>query len=118
MAQKLSQTLLEYAAPLLEHMPPGASFSQRHSVLQVVITVWNARVLAQWGQHDMLPDIYRRLDQMPEPDRSTMREMIHLLVERKRTLFPKDRRAVGNWELRVKRNGDLALWAEARGPLP
>jgi hypothetical protein len=118
MAQKLSQTLLEYAAPLLEHMPPGASFSQRHSVLQVVITVWNARVVAQWGQHDMLPDLYRRLEQMPEPNRSTMREMIDLLVERKRSLFPNELRAVGNWELRVKHNGDLALWAEARGPLP
>jgi hypothetical protein len=118
MAQKISQTLLEYAAPLLEHMPPGASFSQRHSVLQVVITVWNALVVAQWGQQDMLPDIYRRLEQMPEPDRSTMREMIDLLVERKRKLFPNELRAVGNWELRVKNNGDLALWAEARGPMP
>ena len=118
MAQKISQTLLEYAAPLLKHMPPGASFSQRHSVLLVAVTVWNALVVAQWGQHDTLPDIYRRLEQMPEPDRSTMREMIDLLVERKRTLFPKERRAVGNWELRVKHNGDLALWAETRGSLP
>lgn len=118
MAKKISQTLLEYAAPLLEHMPPGASFSQRHSVLQVAGTVWNALVVAQWGQHDMLPDIYRRLEQMPQPDRSSMREMIDLLVVRKRTLFPRDLRAIGNWQLRVKQDGDLALWADARGPLP
>jgi hypothetical protein len=118
MAKKISQTLLEYAAPLLEHMPQGASFSQRHSVLQVAITVWNALVVAHWGQLDVLPDIYRRLEQLPEPDRSTMRQMIDVLVERKRRLFPKDLRAVGNWELRVKQDGDLALWAEARGPVP
>lgn len=118
MAKKISQTLLEYAAPLIEQMPADASFSQRQSVLQVVITVWNALVVAGWGQQDLLPDIYRRLEQLPEPGQSTMREMINTLVERKRRLFAGDLRAVGRWELRVKPDGDVSLWAEARGPLP
>jgi hypothetical protein len=118
MAKKISQTLLEYAAPLLEQMPPDASFSQRHSVLQVAITVWNALVIARWGQEDLLPGIYQRLEQMPQPGQSMMREMIDLLVERKRRLFANDLRAVGRWELRMKRQGEFSLWAEARGSRP
>jgi hypothetical protein len=118
MAKKISQTLLEYAAPLLEQMPPDASFSQRHSVLQIVIAVWNALVVARWGKQDVLPDIYRRLEQVPEPGQSMMRAMIDTLVERKRRLFADDLRAVGRWELRMKREGEFSLWAEARGPLP
>jgi hypothetical protein len=118
MAKKISQSLLEFAAPVLEYLPPDASFSQRHSVLQIVITVWNALVVARQGHQDVLLELYRRVEQMPEPGRSTVHGWVDILVERKRTLFAKDLRAVGNWELRVKTDGGLSLWAEARGLLP
>jgi hypothetical protein len=116
MAAKISETLLEYAAPLLEQMPPGPSLQQRQSFLQVVITVWNALVVAQWGEQDLLPDVYRQLEAMPQPGRTTLRAMVDALVERKRRHFAHDLRAVGRWELRVRANGELSLWAEARGP--
>lgn len=116
MAAKISETLLEYATPLLERMPPGPSLQQQQAFLQLVITVWNALVVAQWGGVDLLPDVYRRLEAMPQPGRTTMRELVDALVERKRQHFADDLRAVGRWALRVKQNGEASLWAEARGP--
>ncbi|RKG47906.1 hypothetical protein D7X30_41270 [Corallococcus sp. AB011P] len=116
MAAKISETLLEYVAPLLAQLPPGASLQQQQSFLQVVITVWNALVVVQWGEPDLLPDVYRRLEAMPQPGRATMRAMVDALVERKRRHFADDLRAVGRWELRVKPDGEVSLWAEARGP--
>jgi len=116
MAAKISETILEYAAPLLEQMPPGPSLQQRRDFLQVVITVWNALVAAQWGEPDLLPDIYRRLEAMPQPGRAAMRAMVDALVERKRRHFAHDLRGVGRWELRVKANGEVSLWAEAHAP--
>jgi hypothetical protein len=116
MAAKISETLLEYAAPLLAQMPPGASLQQQQAFFQVVITVWNALVVAQRGKENLVPDVYRRLEAMPQPGRTVMLAMVDVLVDRKRQHFANDLRAVGRWELRVKANGELSLWAEARGP--
>ncbi|CAM4173783.1 hypothetical protein COSO111634_34310 [Corallococcus soli] len=114
MAAKISETLLEYAAPVIAQMPPDAS--RRQEVLEVIITVWNALVVAQWGQEDLLPGLYRRLEALPQPSRTAMHAIVDALVERKRQHFQDDLRAVGRWELRVKADGELSLWAEARGP--
>ncbi|CAM4327509.1 hypothetical protein G4177_37135 [Corallococcus sp. ZKHCc1 1396] len=116
MAAKISETLLEYAAPVLAQMPPDASRRQQQEALEVIITVWNALVVAQWGQEDLLPGLYRRLEALPQPGRTAMHAIVDALVERKRQLFQDDLRAVGRWELRVKADGELSLWAEARGP--
>ncbi|WP_426749043.1 hypothetical protein VZQ01_26810 [Myxococcus faecalis] len=116
METKISATLLDYASPLFEGMPPSVPLEQRRSILQVAITVWNALVTAAWGGEDLLPDLYRRLDALPEPGRSTMRATIDMLVARKRQLFARDLRGIGAWELRQAPNGDVSLWAEARAP--
>lgn len=116
MAAKISAVLLEYAAPLFEGMPSSVPVAQRRSILQVAITVWNALVTAAWGKEDLLPDIYRRLDALPEPGRSTMRASIDMLVARKRLLFADDLRGIGHWELRQKANGEVSLRVEAHAP--
>ncbi|MDC0710911.1 hypothetical protein POL68_20735 [Stigmatella sp. ncwal1] len=116
MAAKISQTLLEYAAPLLHQLPPEASLQQRQALLQIVMTVWNALVVAQWVHQDMLSDLYRRMETLPTPDRTLMRTWVDTLVERKKQHFADDLRAVGRWELRLRPNGQVSLWAEARDP--
>lgn len=82
----------------------------------MAITVWNGLVTAAWGGEDLLPDLYRRLDVLPEPGRSTLRATIDMLVVRKRLLFAGDLRGIGAWELRQAPNGDVSLWVEARAP--
>ncbi|ADO70766.1 hypothetical protein [Stigmatella aurantiaca] len=116
MAEKISQTLLEYAAPLLAQLPPETPLQQRQALLQIVMSVWNAMVVAQWTQRDVLPDLYRQLETMPPPGHAQMRAWVDALVERKRQYFADDLRAVGHWELRMKPSGEVSLWAEARSP--
>ncbi|MCP3162269.1 hypothetical protein LZ199_05130, partial [Myxococcus sp. QH3KD-4-1] len=65
----------------------------------------------------LLPDLYRRLDALPEPGCSSMRATIDMLVARKRLLFADDLRGIGSWELRQRANGEVSLRAEARAPL-
>ncbi len=69
-------------------------------------------MVAGWGRPDFLADFRARLDTLPGNDIVT--GAFDRLIERKRQRHAADGRAVGNWELRLKGDGSVALWAEAR----
>lgn len=108
--RKISETLLEFSAPLLEVLPEGAGEPEIRRVLMVGVTVWNAVNVADTGR-DVLP-----LEQVLEVARTHSSEgaLIEMLVERKRGQFGDDRRLIGNWGFRHPA-GRLVLWAEVRG---
>lgn len=109
---KISAAILDYAKPVLDDLPPDTSFETRREVLGFAILVWNALVVAEWGRPDFLDDLRSRLDTLPGNDIVT--GAFDRLVERKRKRHAADDRAVGNWELRLKGDGSIALCAEAR----
>jgi len=110
--KKISATILDYAKPVLDELPRDTPFETRRTVLGFAILVWNALVVAGWGRPDFLADFRARLDSLPGNDIVT--GAFDRLVERKRQRYANDDRAVGNWELRLKGDGSLSLWAEAR----
>jgi len=119
---KISATLLEFAQPVIETLPPNATLEMRRLALQIAATVWNAIVIEAWGGEGReigprtLSELKQKIAGMPEPISTTMGPIIELLAETKRTRYAQDVRGIGNWELRTKSNGELSVWAEAHAP--
>lgn len=68
--------------------------------------------MVEWGRPDFLAELRERLDTLAGNDIVT--GAFDRLVERKRQRYATDDRAVGNWELELKGDGAVSLWAEAR----
>ncbi|RIX39928.1 MAG: hypothetical protein D3M94_22300 [Rhodocyclales bacterium GT-UBC] len=111
--KKISAAILDYAKPVLDELPPDTSLETRREVIGFAILVWNALVMVEWGRPDFLADLKDRLATLEGADIVT--GAFDRLVERKQQRHAHDDRAVGNWEMRVKHDGSLSLWAEARG---
>jgi hypothetical protein len=109
--RKVSETFLDFTAPLLQILPTRATERQARKAFQLSFTVWNAVIFADVLQdHRHLDEIRRLTAGVPE-----MVVLIEQLIARKRTLFAEDERLIGNWELRQEKEG-VHLWAEARDP--
>ncbi len=112
---KISATILDFGEPLLacfDELPPVEVLQ---SLLKIVITVWNAHVLALpiWGSPEGLEQL-RTIMCRPDADPLT-RAAYEDLSRRRRELFGDDSRAVGEWAI-VPRDGGLVLRCDARLP--
>lgn len=110
--KKISATILDFAEPVLDELPPGIPLETRREALGFAILVWNALVMVERGRPDFLAELRERLDTLAGIDLVTA--AFDGLVERKRRRYAADDRLVGNWELKLKPGGGLSLWAEAR----
>ncbi len=119
---KISETLLEFAQPIIETLPPNPTLEMRRLALAIAATVWNAIVIEAWDGEGKevglrtLSELKERIAELPEPIGTTMGPIIERLAQSKRTRYAGDLRGIGNWELRTKPNGELTVWAEARAP--
>lgn len=109
--RKISETFLDFAAPLLDPLGPEATQPEMEQALQVAFTVWNAVVF------DALDRSHRWVDQLKDlaGDDSRVRALVEQLVARKRSLFGHDQRLIGQYQL-YRDGGELRLRAEARAP--
>jgi hypothetical protein len=109
--RKISETFLEFAAPLLVPLGPGATEHEMNQALQIAFTVWNAVVYQTVNDDthylEMLGDLTAG---QPE-----VVALINQLIERKRRQFGDDHRIVGHVQLTIH-EGQLNLRAEARDP--
>jgi hypothetical protein len=92
--KKISQTLIEYAEPLIQELHKGYSQRDLESTLKLATVVWNASVMDQW--HNTAKNI-----------------TAELLIARKAQLFAGDIRAITNETVAIK-NGEFVIRAEAR----
>jgi hypothetical protein len=116
-ARTLSDTLLEFARPLLEHLPSDATPEQGEEVMRLAVTVWNAIVADRWERGTFhLREVHAHLEAAEEPGRTVMLSVLDALVARKRLLFEADLRAIGRFELSGSASGKLRVRAEARRP--
>lgn len=117
MARKLSETVLDFAAPLLSALGPGPDSAQLHHALAIAIAAWNAAAIDAWkpGTTAEADSVRRSLEAAAGADPAAMLALFEGLLDRKRTLFADDLRAVGKWEVVPSETG-FALTAD--GYLP
>ena len=109
MRKKISQTLLEYLEPFLNAFGDDISREELENLLFVGTTVWNACVVDAWhGSETYVNQVRKELGNIPPP------ELTDYLIERKRTAFAHDLRAISNPQV-LNKDGELVIRAEARG---
>ncbi|MBV9180780.1 MAG: hypothetical protein JO356_05660 [Acidobacteria bacterium] len=106
--RKISETLLQFAAPLLRSEAPEL---QIRKALEVAYAAWNAVIFADVLHNHWYIDEARRLTANAAGPAMLMMEMI----ARKRELFADDTRLIGNWKL-TRTEDSLHLHADARDP--
>jgi len=113
--RKISETIIDFGERLVGQLDPGQTEETVHTTFEIVITIWNAYVMAtpRWGQPRFLADLQDRLrdPQMP-PE---LIEAHGLLAERRTKHFAKDLRAVGEWSVYQDGSG-WHLRCETRAP--
>lgn len=108
---KISNTLIQFAQPLLRAFDAQTTVEQAKHAFTFAITLWNAVILDEHGvEEGHLNKVRKRLGFQADP---RLLEVVDVLIERKRTLFGDDRRAIQEYDVRLDDDGDLHLYAEA-----
>jgi hypothetical protein len=109
--RKISETFLQFAAPLLHDLPSEALECRAQEALQVSFTAWNAVIFADvLNNHSYLNEIRRLTGDKPETAL-----LMEQLIVRKRTLFADDERLIGTFEVTRTTEG-INVHADARDP--
>lgn len=112
-ARKISEAILDFAAPVLEPIKPPVDLEVVRRALKLAICVWNFQAMATpvWGQPHFLEEA--RAEMRTSPDLATLFDW---LVERRATLFGDDPRCVGEWSVVADGAGGFTLRCDARLP--
>ncbi|HUS30737.1 MAG TPA: hypothetical protein VMZ53_19640, partial [Kofleriaceae bacterium] len=112
--RKLSETLLEFARPLIDSDGGPIEEHQMRSLLGFAINVWNLVVTEEL--HDSADDVAEvRAELAPDRIPAAVLAWFDRLVVRKRERFHGDLRLVGNWRVRRRRDR-MDIEMEARVP--
>lgn len=110
--KKISESLLDFALPLLQQLPPGDETAVR-SALQTAALAWNAAIEeAVSGSKAIFGEARRQLSRLSDP---RALEVFEGLVARKRELFGGDLRLIGDFSL-SREAGKVNVRAEGRLP--
>jgi len=109
--RKISETFLQFAAPLLHDLPSEAPECRAREALEVSFTVWNAVIFADvLNNHGYLNEIRRLTGDKPETA-----QIMEQMIARKRAFFADDARLIGTFEVTRTEDG-FNLHADARDP--
>jgi hypothetical protein len=114
--RKISETIIDFGAPLILDLDNTQPIAIVRSVFTIVITVWNAHVMAMpvWGKPQLLEqlgELLRTPGTAPQ-----MIEACTTLAARRHQHFAHDPRAVGEWTLAIDHAGHVRLRCDARLP--
>jgi hypothetical protein len=114
---KISLRLLEFAEPMIDEAFEGdgdPTATDLESVLKLVVTIWNAKVMEQIGRGSgHVEEIERVMFQDPRlPPKAKF--LTKLMLERKTTEFPDDLRLIGDFRVYTAPDGEMRVKAEAR----
>lgn len=99
--KKVSETLLEFAAPLFEDMPTETPEKHAGIALDLAMTVSNAVVFADvLHRRNHLQEVRRLVSGQPG-----IREVVERMVERKRALFAGDERVIIDFKVTAMEGG-------------
>src|ERR1035437_2558097 len=113
--RKLSETILDCVAPLIDLLDADQPIEVVREILYIVITVWNAHVLAMpaWNRPGSLIHLKSRLES--EQAAPKFIQTYHELSQRRRTHFATDPRVVCAWSVAAASSG-LRLYCAANLP--
>ncbi len=110
LTRKISETILEFGNYLIEELPKNSTKEQFEHVMRIVVSAWNAVVLDEWNKTNYFEsEFLKALSSTPEE----MQLKARSLIARKKTKYPSDPRAVGNYWV-LEKNGKFVFRAEAR----
>ena len=111
----MTDTLLEFAQPLLAHAGEELTGDQLKELLELLVAIWNAITVDAWGKgtrHAVeLQAVMAGSEAPPE-----LVTLFHEFSRRKLELFADDLRAVGKVEVEPDGEGGFVVRAEARLP--
>jgi len=111
--RKISETFLDFAAPLLYDLPSKEPEHKARQILSICFTAWNAVIFADvLNDNKYLEQIGRLTADKPETAR-----LIQQMIVRKRTHFAHDERLIGTWDV-TRTDDGINLRADARDPHP
>ena len=104
------------SAPLLSQFDETPPIEVLRQALQIVITVWNAHVLAmpEWGQAEHLESLAKLNDSLRA---SGSIALVDVLTKRRNERFKNDSRAIGEWTIEPTADG-FRFRCDARQPGP
>ena len=108
----ISETLLDFAEPLLSLLPADLPPKAIEHQLKVPITIWNAIVTEELG--DMPGVLAQARALVAASGMPMMLTLFDTLAERKRRQFGEDYRLIGRYRVRRLAHGALNIQAEAR----
>jgi len=114
--RKISETILEFAEPILEPLGPVPELEPARRVLDLAVAVWNFHAMATplWGKPHFLAEARAK---MAGPDNPPgMATIFEKLLERRASLYGDDYRVVGTWSLGPDGAGGQSFRCDARLP--
>ena len=112
--RKISETLLDFAQPLLECVPAHLPPQRLEEYLRLPITIWNAVILDELGT--MPGAVAQVRSRIAHAGNAIQMEAFDSMVERKRASFGSDHRLIGRHWVHVDPDGTFHIRAEARLP--
>jgi len=114
--RKLSETILDFGEPMLAQFRGLARPEDCQGLLQIIITIWNAHVMAMpiWGHPEHLAELVRVSYGKESPPQ--LRAAFDQLSLRRMHQFEDDPRIVGQWEVELPSPSNFLLRCETRIP--
>lgn len=96
-SEKMSEVILDFAEPLLL-LSDDEEFGRK--AIRVAILIWNISLLPKEKQEKALQEIYADFSRPDDPDYlAGIKTMINVLMERKRTHFPDNKRTIKDYQI-------------------
>jgi hypothetical protein len=108
---KISEAFLQYSIPLIDSLGDSPTQNQIEEILQLTYSVWNSMVLDEVRNNSSNIDMLKKLLNNDFEGLTIIEE----LISRKRKLFSKDLRLIGEYSLR-KEDEEWRIRVEARDP--
>jgi len=111
--RKISETFLDFAAPLLYDLPSKEPEHKARQILSICFTAWNAVIFADVLNENKYLEQIRRLT----ADKPETAHLIQQMIARKRAHFAHDERLIGTWDV-TRTDDGINHRADARDPHP
>ena len=105
-ARKMSEVLLDFAEPVSETFSHPEDFK---AMITLAALCWNCSFFPSEEQQEQLKAITDKLGKSDPLLRIEVEDCIHMLLERKKTLFANDKRIITDFKIVEEREGPRLL---------